>query len=479
MREDYEAVIGLEVHAQLLTKSKIFCSCKNEYGAEPNTNTCPVCLGMPGVLPVLNKKAVEYAIKMGLATNCKIRNFSRFARKNYFYPDLPKGYQISQYDEPLCYNGYIEIRNGDQTKKIRIKRIHLEEDAGKSIHVHGKHDYTLVDYNRCGVPLIEIVTEPDIRSPQEAYLYLTKIKQILEYLEICDCNMEEGSLRCDANISVRKKGETKFGTKTEMKNMNSFRGVEKALEYEINRQIEIIEDGGKVLQQTLLWDEDKNRARVMRTKEEAEDYRYFPEPDLVPLRVDQKWIDELRDTLPELPVEKFKRFKETYGLRDYDIEILTGDKYLAEYYEETVKHINDPVIASKWIQSELLRVLKEKETGITGIKLRPKTFAELLKLVKDGTITGNVGKEIFNQIIDTDESPAEIVKKKGLTQVSDEKELERIVQEVLSENPNEVERYKAGKKNLLGFFMGQVMKKTRGKANPKLASDLLKKHLEG
>jgi len=352
---------------------------------------------MPGVLPVLNKKAVEYAIKMGLATNCKIRNFSRFARKNYFYPDLPKGYQISQYDEPLCYNGYIEIRNGDQTKKIRIKRIHLEEDAGKSIHVHGKHDYTLVDYNRCGVPLIEIVTEPDIRSPQEAYLYLTKIKQILEYLEICDCNMEEGSLRCDANISVRKKGETKFGTKTEMKNMNSFRGVEKALEYEINRQIEIIEDGGKVLQQTLLWDEDKNRARVMRTKEEAEDYRYFPEPDLVPLKVDQKWIDELRDTLPELPVEKFKRFKETYGLRDYDIEILTGDKYLAEYYEETVKHINDPVIASKWIQSELLRVLKEKETGITGIKLRPKTFAELLKLVKDGTITGNVGKEILGK----------------------------------------------------------------------------------
>jgi len=477
MSNQYESVIGLEVHAQLLTETKIFCGCKNEYGAEPNTNTCPICLGMPGVLPVLNKKAVEFAIKMGLATNCKIRGFSRFARKNYFYPDLPKGYQISQYEEPLCYDGYVNIRVNGKNKKIRIRRIHLEEDAGKSIHIHGKGDYTLVDYNRCGVPLIEIVTEPDISSPEEAYLYLSKIKQILEYLEISDCNMEEGSLRCDANISVRKVGVKELGTKTEMKNMNSFRGVERALEFEINRQIEILKEGGKVLQQTLLWDEDRGKARVMRTKEEADDYRYFPEPDLVPMKIEKEWIEEINKALPELPDEKYARFLNSYNLREYDVEILTSDKYLANYFEETVKYLDDPVLASKWIQSEVLRVLKDKNISVRDIKLKPKTFAELLRLIKNGTITGNVGKDIFNEIVDSDESPEEIVRKKGLVQVSDTDELMKVVNEVLAENPNEVERYKAGKKNLIGFFMGQVMRKTKGKANPKIVNKLLSEFL--
>lgn len=479
MIKNYEPIIGLEVHAQLLTKSKIFCSCKNVYGAEPNSNTCPVCLGMPGTLPVLNKKAVDFAIKMGLATGSKIAKFSRFARKNYFYPDLPKGYQISQYEEPLCYDGKITIRLGNKEKAIGITRIHLEEDAGKLIHGVGDVGISLVDYNRCGIPLIEIVSEPDIRSPEEAYAYLIKLKQILEYLEICDCNMEEGSLRCDANISLRLRGEKKFGTKAEMKNMNSFHGVQRALQFEIHRQAKILDKGEKVLHQTLLWNESKGIARPMRTKEQSEDYRYFPEPDLVPLQVDDSWINDIRDTLPELPDEKYNRFIRKYKLRDYDANLLVSDKSLADYFESLAKITEDYTISSNWIQTEVLRVLKEKSIDISQFSISPERMGELLKMVKKGVITASVGKDVFNKMIETDKSPIEIVEKEGLIQVSDESEIEEIIKSVIQSYPEEVEKYRAGKKALFGFFMGQVMKQTKGKANPQLTSKLLKDFLEG
>ncbi|MFA7563909.1 MAG: Asp-tRNA(Asn)/Glu-tRNA(Gln) amidotransferase subunit GatB [Candidatus Neomarinimicrobiota bacterium] len=475
MSEKFEPVIGLEVHAQLLTDTKIFCSCKNAYGAPPNSLTCPVCLGMPGTLPVLNRKAVEYAIKMGLATDCSITTFSRFARKNYFYPDLPKGYQISQYDEPLCRNGKIKIQVNGVEKNIGITRIHLEEDAGKSIH---GFDNTLVDFNRCGVALIEIVSEPDLRSPEEAYAYLTKLKQILEYLEICDCNMEEGSLRCDANISLRPIGEEKFGTKTEMKNMNSFRGVERALRFEIERQKAILEKGKNIIQQTMLWDEAKGEARPMRSKEESHDYRYFPEPDLVPLEVDENWKTKISNDLPELPDQKYFRFLNKYNLRHYDAAILTSDKYLAEYFERVNDLINDPQLVSKWIQGEVLRTLSQKNLTPKQIPLAAENLGELLNLIKAGTISANIAKEVFDKMVENNESAKIIVEREKLVQVSDDSELEQIIQTVISENPNEVERYRRGAKNLFAFFMGQVMKKTKGKANPSVANNLLKKALD-
>lgn len=475
MSEKFEPVIGLEVHAQLLTDTKIFCSCKNAYGAPPNSLTCPVCLGMPGTLPVLNRKAVEYAIKMGLATDCSITTFSRFARKNYFYPDLPKGYQISQYDEPLCRNGKIKIQVNGVEKNIGITRIHLEEDAGKSIH---GFDNTLVDFNRCGVALIEIVSEPDLRSPEEAYAYLTKLKQILEYLEICDCNMEEGSLRCDANISLRPIGEEKFGTKTEMKNMNSFRGVERALRFEIERQKAILEKGKNIIQQTMLWDEAKGEARPMRSKEESHDYRYFPEPDLVPLEVDENWKTKISNDLPELPDQKYFRFLNKYNLRHYDAAILTSDKYLAEYFERVNDLINDPQLVSKWIQGEVLRTLSQKNLTPKQIPLAAENLGELLNLIKAGTISANIAKEVFDKMVENNESAKIIVEREKLIQVSDDSELEQIIQTVISENPNEVERYRRGAKNLFAFFMGQVMKKTKGKANPSVANNLLKKALD-
>ncbi|MBP9005712.1 MAG: Asp-tRNA(Asn)/Glu-tRNA(Gln) amidotransferase subunit GatB, partial [Candidatus Marinimicrobia bacterium] len=470
MSEKFEPVIGLEVHAQLLTDTKIFCSCKNAYGAPPNSLTCPVCLGMPGTLPVLNRKAVEYAIKMGLATDCSITTFSRFARKNYFYPDLPKGYQISQYDEPLCQNGKIKIQVNGIEKNIGITRIHLEEDAGKSIH---GFDNTLVDFNRCGVALIEIVSEPDLRSPEEAYAYLIKLKQILEYLEICDCNMEEGSLRCDANISLRPIGEEKFGTKTEMKNMNSFRGVERALRFEIERQKAILEKGKNIIQQTMLWDEAKGEARPMRSKEESHDYRYFPEPDLVPLEVDENWKTKISNDLPELPDQKYFRFLNKYNLRHYDAAILTSDKYLAEYFERVNDLINDPQLVSKWIQGEVLRTLSQKNLTSKQIPLAAENLGELLNLIKAGTISANIAKEVFDKMVENNESAKIIVEREKLIQVSDDSELEQIIQTVISENPNEVERYRRGAKNLFAFFMGQVMKKTKGKANPSVANNLL------
>jgi len=475
MNDKYEAIIGLEVHAQLLTESKIFCACRNVYGAEPNTQTCPVCLGLPGTLPVLNKKAVEFALRMGLATECKIRPFSRFARKNYFYPDLPKGYQISQYDEPLCDDGRLKIRCEGTEKIIGITRIHLEEDAGKSIH--GMDD-TLVDFNRCGVPLIEIVSAPDLRSPAEAYAYLMKLKQTLEYLEICDCNMEQGSLRCDANISLRLRGANRFGTKTEMKNMNSFRGVERALKFEIERQAAVLDAGGTILQQTLLWDESNGVARPMRTKEEANDYRYFPEPDLVPLKIDEQWIREVRDKLPELPDAKFKRFVTEYKLRDYDADLLSSDRHLAAYFEAVNQLVNDPPLVSKWIQGEVLRILTQNEIRITEFPLSPERLAGLLTIVKGGKVTTNVGKEILERMLKNDKTAEAIAVEEKLIQVSDSGAIEKVIRAVLAENPNELERYHAGKQTLFAFFMGQVMKKTQGKANPEVTSKVLKQLLE-
>jgi len=475
MSNKYEPVIGLEVHAQLLTDTKIFCRCKNIYGAEPNSLTCPVCLGMPGTLPVLSEKAVEFAIKMGLATGCSIAGFSRFARKNYFYPDLPKGYQISQYDEPLCANGKITIRLDSGEKTIGITRIHLEEDAGKSLH---GFDDTQVDFNRCGVPLIEIVSEPDMRSPEEAYAYLMKLKQILEYLEICDCNMEEGSLRCDANISLRPVGQKKYGTKTEMKNMNSFRGVERALKYEIERQASVLEKGGKVIQQTMLWDEAKGEARPMRSKEESHDYRYFPEPDLVPLEISDEWKQTIKNSLPELPDEKYNRFIADYKLRPYDANILTGDRYLAEYFEKVARLVGDAQLASKWIQGEILRVLSQNNLTPKQIPLTAEHFGELLNLIKVGTITANIAKEVFDKMLANKESAKSIVEREKLVQMSDDTALEQIIQSVIAENQTEFERYRSGAKNLFGFFMGQVMKKTQGKANPNVTNNLLRKALD-
>jgi len=472
---EFEPVIGLEVHAQLATETKLFCSCHYEYGHDPNTQTCPVCLGNPGVLPVLNQKAVEYAVKMGLATNCSIRSFSRFARKNYFYPDLPKGYQISQYDEPLCYDGAIPIVLEDGTEKtIGITRIHLEEDAGKSIHVD---QGTQVDFNRCGVPLIEIVSEPDIRSPEEARAYLNKLKQILEYLEVSDCSMEQGSLRCDANISVRPKGQKEFGVKTEMKNMNSFRGVERALHFEIKRQTKVLSDGGTITQDTLLWDEHNNRAERMRTKEEAEDYRYFPDPDLVPLEVSDEWRNRIEESLPELPDAKRQRFIEVHQLSDYDADVITSDKFLSDYFEAIVGQIDDPKLVANWIMGEVLRILKERSIEMREFPVQPERFSGLLERVMDKTVTQNVAKQIFSDMVDSGKTADDIIEEKGLKQVSDAGELEGIVEKVIQENPEEYERYKEGNPQLSKFFMGQVMRETKGKANPQKVNQILEEKL--
>lgn len=474
----YESVIGLEVHAQLLTESKIFCGCSTKYGSPPNTQTCPVCLGMPGVLPVLNKKAVEYAIKMVLAVGGTVRPESIFARKNYFYPDLPKGYQISQYEKPLATGGFIEIETDSVRKKIGITRIHLEEDAGKSLHPEGESDGdTSVDMNRCGVPLLEIVSEPDITSPQEAYLYLTKLRQIVEYLGICSGNMEEGALRCDANVSVRPKGAKEFGVNTEVKNMNSFRGVEKALTYEIIRQIEILDAGGTVEKQTLLWDEKKQMSLTMRTKEESHDYRYFPEPDLITLATSDEWIDEIKKSLSELPDEKKQRFVTEYKIPEYDAGVLTSSKELADYYEECVKNHPDPKKVSNWVMGEVLRELNERKIEIKNFKIAPTDLTDLLKQTDEGTISGKMAKEIFSQMAQTGKSASQVISEKGLAQITDEKDLSRIIEEVLTENPESVKMYVAGKEKLFGFFVGQVMKKTQGKANPKLVNEVLKAKL--
>lgn len=473
---DYEAVIGLEIHAQLLTQSKIFCGCSTRFGSEPNTQVCPVCLGMPGVLPVLNKKAIEYTIKTGLALNCEISRYSRFARKNYFYPDLPKGYQISQYELPLCLNGYLDIEVDGVVRRIGLVRIHLEEDAGKNIH-ETDSDYSLVDLNRAGVPLMEIVTRPDIRSPQEASIFMKELRNILRYLGVCDGNMEQGSLRCDANVSVRPVGSSELGVKTEIKNINSFRFVEKALQYEIKRQIEVIEKGGVVIQETRLWDSKTETTQSMRSKEEAHDYRYFPEPDLVPVEIPEEFIDQLKRELPELSIPKRKRFMRDYNLPEYDASFLTEELPRAVWFEEAVKEGVPPKIAANWIMGELSRLLNDNQMSIEHSRVTPSLFREMVRLMDNGTISQKIAKTVFEEIFRTGKNPQEIVKEKGLEQIKDVEAIENAVTEVLKNNPVEVERYLKGEEKLIGFFVGQVMKITRGKASPQLVNEILKKRL--
>jgi aspartyl-tRNA(Asn)/glutamyl-tRNA(Gln) amidotransferase subunit B len=477
----FEAVIGLEVHAQLLTDTKIFCGCSTKFGSEPNTQTCPICIGMPGVLPVLNNKALKLVIMTGLAMNCSISSFSRFARKNYFYPDLPKGYQISQYELPLCEHGYIEIILEGEVKKIGITRIHMEEDAGKNIHESasgGKGGvYSFVDLNRTGVPLMEIVSEPDIRSPKEASGYMKKLWAILRYLGVSDGNMEQGSLRCDANVSVKPAGQKEFGTRTEVKNINSFRFVEKALEYEIKRQIKVLEEGGRILQETRLWDSDKDVTESMRSKEEAHDYRYFPEPDLVPIIVEQSWIDEIRSSLPELPDAKRERFVNEYGLPGHDSDLLTAEKAFAEWFEDAVHAGVKPKAVSNWMMGDLMKFLNEDNISIEECLLKPGKLADMLKLIDNNTISGKIAKTVFEEMYKTGKEAEVIVKEKGLLQISDTSAIEMAVDEIIEKHPKEIERFKAGEEKLLGFFVGQVMKATKGKANPQIVNELLKKKL--
>ena len=475
---NYESVIGLEVHAQMLTDTKIFCGCSTKFGSEPNTQTCPVCIGMPGVLPVLNRKALEFAVRTGLATSCSISPCSRFARKNYFYPDLPKGYQISQYELPICERGFVEIVTDGNVRRIGITRIHMEEDAGKNIH-EGGGGHSFVDLNRAGVPLMEIVSEPDIRSPREASEYMKKLRAILRYLGVCDGNMEQGSLRCDANVSIRPVGQEEYGTRAEVKNINSFRFVEKALEYEIKRQIGVVEGGGKVVQETRLWDAARGITESMRSKEEAHDYRYFPEPDLVPIVVDGKWLDEIRTSLPELPDAKRKRFVSDFELPEYDAGLLTDERAVAEWFEEAVSAGAHPKTAANWIMGELMRLLNEDNKPVEECPIKPGQLASMLRLIDAGTISGKIAKTVFAEMYRTGGDAGAIVKEKGLVQISDASEIETAVNDVIADSPNEVERFRAGEEKLLGFFVGQVMKKTKGKANPKLLNDLLRKKLSG
>ena len=472
----FEPVIGLEVHAQLLTSTKIFCGCSTRFGEEPNSNTCPVCLGMPGTLPVLNKKVVEFAMKMSLATHCRINSINTWARKNYFYPDLPKGYQITQYSHPIAEGGYVDIEIDGSKNRIGITRIHMEEDAGKSLHDEsGPSSY--VDLNRAGVPLIEIVSEPDMRNTDEAVHYLRRLHEILVYLEICDGNMEEGSFRCDANISLRPKGQQEFGTRSELKNMNSFRNVQHALEYEIRRQRAILEGGGSVVQETRLWDVSQGATHSMRGKEEAHDYRYFPEPDLVPVVISDEWIEEVRRALPELPMEKRERFVEQYGIPTYDAGVLTASLATADYYEETARLCGKPKLASNWIMGNLLAYLNEEKLEVTESPITPQTLADLINMIDEGTISGKIAKDVFEDMCKSGKGPKEIVDKRGLLQISDASKLEKIVEAVLEANPGQLEQYKSGKVQLFGFFVGQTMKATNGKANPGIVNELLKKRL--
>ncbi|MGV8075632.1 MAG: Asp-tRNA(Asn)/Glu-tRNA(Gln) amidotransferase subunit GatB [Syntrophobacteraceae bacterium] len=475
---EYEPVIGLEIHAQLLTKSKIFCSCSTIFGASPNTHTCPVCLGMPGVLPVLNREVVEFTMKMALATHCTIAPYSRFARKNYFYPDLPKGYQVSQYELPLAEGGWVEINTDRGVKRIRILRIHMEEDAGKLIHDEFQ-PVSYVDYNRTGVPLMEIVSEPDLRTPEEAASYLKTLHEVLRYLDICDGNMEEGSMRCDANISLRPVGAEKLGVKTELKNMNSFRNVQKALEFEIRRQRALLDSGQAIVQDTRLWDANRNVTLSMRGKEEAHDYRYFPDPDLVPISIGNDWIETVRASLPELPEAKRERFIREYNLPIYDAEVLTSSKALANYFESVAGSFPQPKIVSNWIMSELMRELKRDEREIEACPVPPENLAELLQLIDTGVVSGKIAKSVFDEMYSTGKGAKAIVKEKGLVQVKDEGAIESIVDEVLSENPKEVEGFRNGKEKLFGFLVGQVMKKSKGKANPKMVNEVLRNKLAG
>ncbi|OGS44910.1 MAG: aspartyl/glutamyl-tRNA amidotransferase subunit B [Elusimicrobia bacterium RIFOXYD2_FULL_34_15] len=476
---NYETVIGLEVHVHLKTKSKLFCGCSTEFGNEPNSNICPVCTGQPGVLPVLNKKAVEFGVLAGLAVDCKIAKHSIFARKNYFYPDLPKNYQVSQYEKPLCEKGSLEIKTGDKTKKIGITRIHLEEDAGKLLHAIGSQelDYSLVDYNRTGIPLLEIVSEPDMSSPEEAYQYLTNLKAIIRYIGVSDCDMEKGSLRCDANVSIRPVGEKKLGVKVELKNMNSFKAIRDALIYEIKRQEEALNSGEKILQDSRLWDEKSGVTVSMRSKEQAHDYRYFPEPDLVPIEIDDSFLNEMKKNLVELPDTRKKRFIEKFGLSEYDAGVLISEKVLADYFENTLKIINEPKLISNWMTTELLGKLNTENKEITSSPISEEYLAELIKLISNGTISGKIAKTVFEQMYKEGKSASEIVKSQGLVQISDEGAIEKFIDEVIAENQKAVEEYKSGKQQAIGALVGAVMKKSKGKANPKIVNEILKKKL--
>ena len=476
-REDYEVVIGLEVHAELATKTKIFCSCKTNFGAEPNTQCCPVCMAMPGALPVLNEKVVEYAVKAGLATNCTISRDSKSDRKNYFYPDLPKAYQISQFDKPLCEKGYVEIETPEGKKKIRLTRIHIEEDAGKLNH----DDYgrgSLVDLNRAGVPLIEIVSEPDIRSAQEAESYVRKLKSILEYIEVSDCKMQEGSLRADVNVSIRKKGATEYGTRTEMKNMNSFRSIVRGIEYEVERQIDVIENGGKIDQETLRWDDVSGKTFSMRDKEDAEDYRYFPDPDLVAIKLSEEYINKIKEELPELPESRKTRYLEEYKLTQKEADTLTASKYLSDFFEEATKICNNPKTVCNWMLSDIAKVLNEKELEPDQIPFSPKDLAELISLIEKGTISGAIAKKVLDKMFEEAKTPETIIKENGWVQISDEGAIKEVVEKIIMQNPQSVADYKAGKEKALGFLVGQAMKETKGKANPQMLNTMFKDALK-
>jgi aspartyl-tRNA(Asn)/glutamyl-tRNA(Gln) amidotransferase subunit B len=472
----YEAVIGLEVHAQLQTNTKIFCRCETAFGEEANTRTCPVCIGMPGVLPVLNRKAVEYIIKTGLATHCAITPYSRFARKNYFYPDLPKGYQISQYELPLCEKGHIEILVDGKVKRIGITRIHLEEDAGKNLHT-SESGASLVDLNRAGTPLMEIVSEPDIRSADEAVEYLKKLRSILRYIEVSDADMEKGNFRCDCNVSIRPVGAKEYGTRAEVKNVNSFKFVQKALEYEIKRQAQILDEGGRVVQETRLFDSAKGVTFSMRSKEEAHDYRYFPEPDLVPVVTSTETIEAIRRTITELPEAKRDRFVKEYGLPEYDADMLTQSRAMAAYYEEAARLSGLPKVISNWMMGELMRLLNAEGKEIEDCPVRPDRLAGMVKMINDGTISTKIAKTVFEDMYGTGKDAETVVKEKGLVQVSDSGAIENIIADVIKANPAQHADYKGGKDKLFGFFVGQVMKASKGKANPEMVNELLKKKL--
>ena len=476
-REDYEVVIGLEVHAELLTKTKIFCSCPTEFGAAPNTHTCPICMAMPGTLPVLNEKVVEYAVKAGLATNCKIARDSKNDRKNYFYPDLPKSYQISQFDKPLCEHGYVDIDTKEGKKRIRITRIHIEEDAGKLNHDEFGGG-SLVDLNRAGVPLIETVSEPDMSSAEEAEAYLRKLKSIFEYIEVSDCKMQEGSLRADVNVSVRKKGETKLGTRTEMKNMNSFRSIVRAIEYEVDRQIDVIEDGGIIEQETLRWDDVSGKTFPMRDKEDAQDYRYFPDPDLVAIKLSDEYIENIQKLLPELPESRKQRYLDEYNLSQKDANLITSSKYLSDLFEGAIKVCNNPKAVNNWIISDISRILNETETEPIEIPFDSNQLGKLVILIDKGTISSSIGKKVLVELFENPRDPEEIIKEKGWIQISDEGAIKEVILKILEANPQSVADYKGGKDKALGFLVGQAMKETKGKANPQMLNKMFIEELK-